>query len=256
MLIPDRLKNDGRWLFRWRSYVPLVLLPLIAVALPEEERVSNAIGPAAEHVVFFVSLAISFLGLLIRWLTVAFVTPGTSGRNTREQRADRLNTTGMYSVVRNPLYLGNFLAMLGVLACVKVWWVVAIFSLCYWLYIERVIAVEEGYLAEKFGDAYGTWAAATPAFLPKFHGWRQPEERFSLPFLLRREYNGVLAVGAAFFGLEFVLDVFVQHQSVAHWLEEDRAWAILGGTTLAVFVLLRFLKKHTHLLDAARPQPR
>ncbi len=177
MLIRDRLARDGNFLFRWRSYVPLVLLPLILFALPEAERISAQIGHEAEHIVFYLAMLVSFAGLAIRWLTVAFVPPGTSGRNTLSQRADQLNTTGMYSILRNPLYLGNFIAMLGVLICIKVWWVIAIFALCYWLYIERVIAVEEAYLEQKFGDAYRAWTARVPAFIPRFANWAAAERR-------------------------------------------------------------------------------
>ena len=137
MMIRDRLANDGRFLFRWRSYAPLVLLPLLLAALPEGERISRAVGPTVEHAIFFVSVFVAFVGLAIRWVTVAFVPGGTSGRSTLGQRADQLNTSGMYSIVRNPLYLGNFVVILGVVICVKVWWLVAIVALCYWLYIER-----------------------------------------------------------------------------------------------------------------------
>jgi protein-S-isoprenylcysteine O-methyltransferase Ste14 len=248
MLIRDRLRRDGDFLFRWRSYVPLVLLPLIVAALPEEERVANLIGHRAEHAVFYVSVLISLSGLALRWLTLGFVRPGTSGRNTRGQRADSLNTSGMYSVVRNPLYLGNFVAMLGVLVCVKVWWVVAIFTLFYWLYIERVIAAEEAYLEARFGTAYRSWAEATPAFIPRFRNWRSSEQPFSPWLVLRREYNGLLAVGASFFALEFILDVFVQGEPVTEWLVEDFAWAAFGLVTLVVFVSLWLLKTRTRLL--------
>jgi len=249
MLIRDRLARDGNFLFRWRSYVPLVLLPLILFALPEEERVSARIGHEAEHIVFYLAMLVSFAGLAIRWITIAFVPPGTSGRNTLSQRADQLNTTGIYSIVRNPLYVGNFIAMLGVLICIKVWWVIAIFALCYWLYIERVIAVEEAYLEEKFGDGYRAWTANVPAFLPRFANWVPPAGAFSLPFLLRREYNGLLAVGGSFFALELITDVFVQDEPFMEWLVEDRAWAVLGATTLVLFLLLRFLKTQTRLLN-------
>jgi protein-S-isoprenylcysteine O-methyltransferase Ste14 len=248
MLIRDRLLKDGEFLFRWRSYVPLALLPLIIIALPEEDRIASQIGHRAEHVIFYLSVLISLSGLALRWLTVGCVRSGTSGRNTRAQRADSLNTSGMYSVVRNPLYLGNFIAMLGVLVCVKVWWLVAIFAVSYWLYIERVVAAEEAFLEAKFGDAYREWARATPAFIPRFSSWRPPQERFSLRSLLRREYNGLLAVGASFFALEFVLDVFVQGEPVAEWLVEDFAWAAFGLATLVVFVSLWLLKTRTRVL--------
>jgi protein-S-isoprenylcysteine O-methyltransferase Ste14 len=249
MLIRDRLASDGRFLFRWRSYAPLVLLPVFVAALPEEERIAQAIGATLEHIIFFVSVFVSFVGLAIRWATVAFVRGGTSGRNTLGQRAEQLNTSGLYSMLRNPLYLGNFVAILGVLICVKVWWLVAIFALCYWLYIERVVAVEEAFLEQKFGDEYRAWAARTPAFLPRLSNWVRPSQPFSPTILLRREYNGLLAVGASFFALELILDVFVQHEPFAEWVVEDAAWIVLGATTLLLFLVLRFLKVHTHVLD-------
>ncbi len=249
MRIRDRLEREGSFLFHWRSYVPLGLLPLILVSLPEENRVAAQIGPALKHAIFYLAMLVSFAGLAIRWATIAFVPPGTSGRNTLSQRADQLNTTGMYSLVRNPLYLGNFIAMLGVLICIKVWWVIAIFALCYWLYIERVIAVEEAYLEQRFGEPYRTWTARVPAFIPKFTNWTPPSGAFSLPFLLRREYNGLLAVGGSFFALELIMDVFFQHEPFMEWLVEDMAWVVLGATTLVLFLLLRFLKTQTKLLN-------
>jgi hypothetical protein len=89
MLIRDRLARDGNFLFRWRSYAPLLLLPLILFALPEAERIAARIGPEAEHIVFYLAMLVSFAGLAIRWVTIAFVPPGTSGRNTLSQRADQ-----------------------------------------------------------------------------------------------------------------------------------------------------------------------
>ena len=46
MLIRNRLATDGTFLFRWRSYFPLGLLPLILFALPEESRISALIERA------------------------------------------------------------------------------------------------------------------------------------------------------------------------------------------------------------------
>ncbi|MGC9453013.1 MAG: methyltransferase family protein, partial [Oceanipulchritudo sp.] len=51
---------------------------------------------------------------------------GTSGRNTKQQVAYSLNTTGFYSVVRNPLYLGNFFMYLGIALFTHHWWLVLV----------------------------------------------------------------------------------------------------------------------------------
>jgi hypothetical protein len=123
---------------------------------------------------------------------------GTSGRNTLGQVARSLNVTGLYSVVRHPLYLGNFLMWLGVSLVPRCWWFTALTVLIFWLYYERIMFAEEGFLEECFGEDYRGWAAATPAFIPKFHTWVKPALPFSLRAAVAREYSGLFAVIAVF----------------------------------------------------------
>jgi protein-S-isoprenylcysteine O-methyltransferase Ste14 len=86
-----------------------------------------------------------------------YVPRGTSGRNTRWQVAETLNTTGMYSIVRNPLYLGNFIIVLGILLFVQVWWIVVIGIVGFWFFYERIVFTEEGFLRRKFGTVFLEW---------------------------------------------------------------------------------------------------
>ena len=109
MRIIDRIERDGAFLFRWRSYGPLVLIPVLIVALLEAADIEAAVGEAWHDYWGVFCYGIALLGLAIRCAVVAQSAPGTSGRNVAEQRADALNVTGLYSVVRHPLYLGNFL---------------------------------------------------------------------------------------------------------------------------------------------------
>ena len=235
-------------MFRWRSFVPLALLPLFLLAFPESERIDHQMVETLGHLFFYLCLAISYGGLAIRWLTVGFVPSGTSGRNTHSQRAEQLNTSGAYSVVRNPLYVGNFIAILGVVLFLKVWWLVVIFALAYALYIERVVATEEAYLRQGFGAAYDAWAQRTPAFFPRLSNWRRPEYAFSLRTVLRREYAGVMAVALAYVVPEFFMDVLVDGESLAHWAKSDTAWLVVTVIAGLVYVSLRTLKKRTNLL--------
>ena len=71
----------------------------------------------------------------------------TSGRNTSEgQVADTINQTGMYSMVRHPLYVGNFIMWLGIALFTASIWFVLLFIAVYWLYYERIMYAEEQFM--------------------------------------------------------------------------------------------------------------
>src|SRR5574341_1438089 len=135
MRLHDLLIFQGNFLFRWRNYTPLLLLPLFFMAAPESAKMERVFGEANSDSWTYLCMGVSLLGLLIRAATVCHAAPGTSGRNRHGQLAESLNTTGMYSIVRHPLYLGNFVGLLGLLASTMVWWVVVIGSLLFWIVI-------------------------------------------------------------------------------------------------------------------------
>lgn len=248
MRLPDRLAAQGQFLFRWRSYVPLILLPAILLALPDAVRVDAGLTEGADTIAFLVCLAVSYCGLIMRGIVAGHVPAGTSGRNTREQRAHELNTTGIYSVVRNPLYVGNFVALLGVVLWVKVWWLVILFVLAYALYIERVVAAEESFLSAKFGPVYQEWADRTPAFLPRLGGWQKAHYPFSWRTVLRREYPGFNAVAIAFLVLDAVKQVAIAGTGWGEWFRTDQAYLWVAGVSMAGYIAVRSLKKHTDAL--------
>lgn len=237
----NRLVEQGNWLFRWRSFLPIVVLAPIAVALADFHYLQYS--RAAQDWWAVGCLAVSLLGLLVRALCIGFAPRGTSGCNTHRQKAAALNTTGMYSVTRNPLYFGNLLIWMGIIAVLRNPLLLLCFCLAFWLYYERIIAAEEAFLTRQFGDAYTDWASRTPAFLPRLTGWKRPDLRFSLKSVCRRDYGAVLGIVTAF----FLLDV-AEHVAVEGRLLFDPPWAILLAFGLAAFLILRFLKKHTRIL--------
>ena len=117
MALREEFERTGNWLFRWRSYLPLLLVGLFLVAL------TNFRYPIGSYELDrnwkIICLLISFSGLALRMYVVGCVPRGTSGRNVTEQRAEVLNTTGIYSLVRHPLYLGNFLIWFGIILSVR-----------------------------------------------------------------------------------------------------------------------------------------
>ena len=172
-------------------------MPAILLAMPESARLERALSSQGNAVVRWGSVLIAMMGILLRCATVAFAPDGTSSRDTRALRAPSLNVTGMYSLMRHPLYTGNALMWIGVAMSTRVWWLVLIVGLAYALYIERVMAFEETFLEQSFGDQFCRWAAETQAFVPRWSGWRPAQG----PFAWRRvasEHNGLLAIAVAF----------------------------------------------------------
>jgi protein-S-isoprenylcysteine O-methyltransferase Ste14 len=184
------------------GYLPLLMVGIFIFALSDFEYIGHS--EKWDKLWEIVCLLVSFLGLGIRGFTIGFTPKGTSGRNTKRQKAAILNTTGMYAVVRNPLYLGNFFMWLGIAMFAGLWWLILIYGMTFSLYYERIIFAEEAFLKEKFGDRFLDWARRTPAFIPKFNKWEQPSLPFSFRNVLRREYNGFFAVVITMFGLEVV----------------------------------------------------
>ena len=192
-------------------------------------------------------MGISSLGLAIRIMTVGYVPRGTSGRNTKKQVADNLNTTGMYSVVRHPLYVGNFLMWLGISLVFHLWWFTLLIALIFWVYYEKIMYAEEEFLKKQFGDQFLAWAEKTPLFIPDFSLWLPPEMPFSIKSALKREYASFFAMIAIFTSLRVLCNLRVDKT-----LSLDLLWTGIFLGSLLFYLMVRFLKKKTHFLDDDR----
>lgn len=244
MPLREEFEITGNWLFKRRSWLPLLLFPFAIAVLyfhPEKTYscVTNTVWGAF-------CLFVSFLGLFVRAITVGHTPKGTSGRNTDKQMAACLNHTGIYSVVRHPLYLGNFLMWLGLFLFIGIWWFVAICALAYWLYYERIMFAEEEFLRRSYPNTYESWAKHTPAFIPRLTGWQAASLPFSLRNVLKREYNGVLAMVLSF----TILNACSHFFNRSHF-QVDVFWQIVLGVGTLTFIILRSLKKYTTVLEIA-----
>lgn len=244
MALKEEMEKQGKWLFRWRSYLPLLGIPIVLIALRNSEYLERFFGDSIENLWDFLSIFISFLGLGVRGFTVGYVPRGTSGRSTHWLNAETLNTTGMYSIVRHPLYLGNFIINLGLVLFIQVWWLALIVWLGFWLFYKRIIFAEEEFLRKKLGDLFLAWAKETPMFFPKFKNWKKPNLPFSVKTILRKEYSTFFAIITSFTFLHFAGDLFAEKE-----LELSLPWAIFFVVGLIIYFTLLILKKKTKLLD-------
>ncbi len=241
MALAESFEKTGNWLFRYRSYMPVFLyLMATGVVIIETKELVNF------HLLYWnlICFGISVLGMLIRAITIGYTPKGTSGRNTKEgQIAEVLNTKGIYSVVRHPLYLGNFFMWLGLILYAGTPWFVIFCLAFFWIYYERIMFAEEQFIRKKFGDSYLEWSSRTPAFFPDFRKWQSSDLSFSLKNVLKREYSGFFGTIFSFAYINFLKNYFFDNQL---WL--DLKWQIGGIVGLLVLIVLRSLKKYTKAL--------
>jgi len=244
MVLRKDIEKQGSFIFKWRSYLPLLTVPVFIIALYHSEYLERVFGDFADKFWEGLCIGISFLGLFVRALVAGYVPRGTSGRNTKWQAAETLNTTGMYSIVRNPLYLGNFIIVLGILLFVQVWWIVLVGIVGFWFFYERIIFTEERFLRRKFGIVFLEWRKKTPVFYPRFKNWQKPNIPFSFKTVLRREFSTFFSIVASFTFLDIAADFLSEGK-----LEIESFWIIFFSVGLIIYVTLLILKKKTKILD-------
>jgi protein-S-isoprenylcysteine O-methyltransferase Ste14 len=242
MALIHSFEKSGNWLFRYRGQLPTILfLSAIPVIWRTSAREYNT---DILHLINVSAIIISSAGLVMRAIAIGTTPKGTSGRNTKGQVAESLNTTGIYSCLRHPLYLGNFLMWIGIVIFTYSPAFALIVSLAFWLYYERIMFAEERFLEGKFGDTYMKWSISVPAFIPSFKNYLPGTVPFSFKSALRREYSGVFAT---VFGFAFIdnLRVFFQLGT----FEFGRLSNYIVIAAFLLVIMLRSLKHSTTLLD-------
>lgn len=245
MALQESIEKQGNFLFRYRSFLPLIILVAGIIVFIFHNIKGGLPDWDCYRTIEYASLIVSGLGLFIRVIAVGHTPANTSGRNTKTQLADEINTTGIYSMVRHPLYLGNFFMWAGAVMLIANVWFAIVFALAYWIYYERIMFAEEQFLRRKFGQPYLEWAASKPAFIPSFKNSVKSKYPFSFKKVLKKEKNGVLAIFILLFlfhNIRYSFD-FMSVRVENNWI----LWTtILSGV---LYIILKVLKKYTHVLD-------
>ncbi|MCF8295875.1 MAG: isoprenylcysteine carboxylmethyltransferase family protein [Bacteroidales bacterium] len=249
MALQEEFEKQGIWLFRYRGSIPLIIF-IIGFALfiyselfPEQFPVKTWVPTL---VLQLVALAVSFTGLFIRVYTVGHTPRNTSGRNVGKQVAESLNTTGIYSMVRHPLYVGNFFMWLGPALMTGSPLFIAAFILFYWVYYERIMFAEEQFLRGKFQQVYLDWSANVPAFVPSFRNFKKPSLPFSWKKVVKKEKNGLAAIFLIFYAFDVCVKLIRHDENFFGWL----FYATLAS--LIFYLVFKLLKKKKFLQEEGR----
>lgn len=244
MALVHSFETSGNKLFRYRGQIPVILFlsAIPVVYFTDYQFVKD--NPQLNTILLITCALISLSGQIIRSIAIGTANKNTSGRNTKEgQVAEALNSKGIYSTVRHPLYLGNYLMWIGIVAFTYNIYFIIIVSLLFWIYYERIMYAEERFLERKFGESYVSWSMKVPAFIPNFKNKIKSEIPFSFKTTLRREYSGITATILGFLFVDFFREWFTSGE--VQWKNTHLIVLIVA---LGISLILRSLKHYTSLL--------
>ena len=239
----QRMKSGSQnAFFRYRGelgaffFIVLMLIYLLLI-----NASSPFMNPPISH---GISLGLILLGLGIRFHVVGYAPARTSGRNKGRQVADQLVTSGMYSLVRHPLYLANTLIWLGVFF----WTGYVLLVLLTWgfalMMYRSIMQTEDHFLSAKFGKTHAEWKSKTPAIFPKIIQFKSPEISFNLRKALYREKNGWVAVILAIAIIDAIRLILKGQFSTSFYYQH----IITLTMTLIYYLVMKVLYKNTSVL--------
>jgi len=169
MNLSDSIIRIGDWFFKYRNVAFPVMLVALFTTLPPRPFMGS---PVIDAWTDMLGLLLALMGSALRaWVIgLAYIKRGGLDKKVH---ADTLVSSGMFAVCRNPLYVGNALVLLGLFVVhnnMLAWLVgLAFFGVAYW----GIVAAEEKFLQEKFGDDYRAYCARVNRFWPDFSRYRE-----------------------------------------------------------------------------------
>jgi protein-S-isoprenylcysteine O-methyltransferase Ste14 len=224
----------GNFLFRYRNGIfPVAYAFVFAkrTLLVEDFRLAALIG-----------LIVALAGQLLRVATIGLDYIVRGGKN-RQVYAEDLVTGGLFSHCRNPLYVGNYLILLGVgiasCSAVFVFVVLPLMAVAYW----AIIAAEENFLRNKFGDVFDAYCARVSRlfFKPVGLGATLHGMTFHWARVVVKEYGTTFAWTVGYI-LVVLQNAWLSGESISATPLSITLWIALGLVIVA-YLTSRFLKK-------------
>jgi protein-S-isoprenylcysteine O-methyltransferase Ste14 len=224
----------GNFLFHYRNGLFPVAYLLFLCPSPRifsDDTLAVALG-----------LVLALNGQLLRALTIGLAYIVRGGRKRRVY-AELLVQEGIFAHCRNPLYLGNFLIIIGLGLVDNSLFFILIGAPLFFIAYLAIIAAEENYLRQKFGQAFDDYCACVNRFIPNFAGLK--ETLRSMEFKWRRLI--VQEYGSAYAWMAGAILLVLKNQ----WLDQGRPkvtpviWILFGLLAMVtlLYAVARYLKK-------------
>jgi protein-S-isoprenylcysteine O-methyltransferase Ste14 len=152
---PPLLVRLGAWTFRQRSWLPV---PLGLAVVTLRTGAVDGMWPLVT------GIALVVVGETLRLWAVRHI--GTISRTRTSTRQGPLITSGPFRMVRNPLYLGNWMIWSGLVVASRLIWMLPIAWAAFALQYGTMVIWEEARLRTMFGRQYDRYALDVPRWVP------------------------------------------------------------------------------------------
>jgi len=164
-------------MYKWRGRL---------VALPAIFLLFCRYGEIEENWVFAVGAVIFLSGVLIRVIAQQRL-------HYRLPVPVVLTVTGLYSYVRNPIYIGNTLILVSLCFFAGLVWFTPIMVIWSVLVYTLAIGYEKNKLAAQYGEAYAEYLKNVPQWIPRWRPWHAPWQAPAAPSVRSYFWPSVVA---------------------------------------------------------------
>lgn len=218
------LVKFGNWIFRYRNFIFPLFYAALFIPSPQIFEVTFALITGS----IFIAA-----GIAVRAITIGLEYIIRGGYK-RQIHANTLVTGGIYSICRNPMYLGNILLILGFGIFADSLLFIMLFFPAFLIIYYAIIGAEEAFLTEKFGQEYTGYKTKVDAIIPDISKIKTAFKGYSFNWkrILIREYN---ALYLYFSGIELLL--------LYNKIIDLKTALISFGITTVFYLTLKLLKK-------------
>lgn len=160
MMLYDNMLRTGLYLRKHKKFLPYIFIISLGIAIfithPFDIVKSNGL---LTMICFFMFL----LSVLIRFM---------AKRTDAEHLPDFVEAKGIYSIVRYPVYISNFLMVLALSLYMGIMWYFVFISFLAVLVTERIVMHQENCQKNKYGLLFRKWSKTTGAVVPYLLNWQ------------------------------------------------------------------------------------
>ena len=229
----------GKFFFKYRN----ALFPALYLCLFVFTRPGVFLGdPKLDRYVRTLGILLALTGQTFRLLVIGFAYIRRGGRDGKVF-AESLVQTGFYAHVRNPMYVGNYLIMLGFVLLYGSLWVYIVILPFFTLVYYSLVKNEESYLKERFDQEYEDYATKVNRFIPNFKGIAHSLAQYHYDWkkVLRKEYGTLTFVLCGMFIMMIWKDIII------FGYDNTRIEIVILSALLSLIVIfygtIRYLKK-------------